>query len=184
MSSLYANFTFQAIYYGVGYVAPRIDLNGAAAETDFTATSSGGAAVLATDPTATMTDIDSANFASLTAAIVGSHAGDTLTANTGGTSITASYSAGTLSLTGSDTVANYQAVLRTIRYQNTAAGPGVSVVTINVTANDGFLDSNTAVATIDIPPILDLDSVAAAPVLPPAGTTAAPTPAERCQSPT
>jgi hypothetical protein len=52
-------------------------------------------------------------------------------------------------------------VLRTIRYQNTAAGPGVSVVTINVTANDGFLDSNTAVATIDIPPILDLDSVAA-----------------------
>ena len=160
LSSLYANFTFQAIYYGVGYVAPRIDLNGAAAETDFTATSSGGAAVLATDPTATMTDIDSANFASLTVAIAGTHVGDTLTANTSGTSITASYANGTLSLSGSDTIAHYQTVLRTIKYQNTAGGPGADMVTLNFTANDGTQNSNTAVATIDLPPSLDLDGVA------------------------
>ena len=142
---------------------PAVDLDATAGGTGYTQTYS-GTPVMITNANATVTDADSPtlpNLASITAAIVGTHAGDTLTANTAGTSITASYSAGTLSLTGSDTVANYQAVLRTIRYQNTAGGPGVSVVMIDVTANDGFLDSNTAVATIDIPPILDLDSVAA-----------------------
>ena len=101
-----------------------------------------------------------ANLASLTAAIVGTHAGDTLTANTSGTSISASYASGTLSLTGSDTPAHYQTVLQTIKYGNSGA-PGVDTITIDVTANDGSLNSTTAVSTINLTPQIDLDTVVA-----------------------
>ena len=51
------------------------------------------------------------------------------------------YSSGTLSITGSQTVANYQKMLRLISYNNTAGGPGVSSFTASVTATDGTLTS-------------------------------------------
>ena len=43
-----------------------------------------------------------------------------LAANIAGTSITAAYSAPTLTLSGSDTVAHYQQVLRTVTSNNTS----------------------------------------------------------------
>ena len=45
---------------------------------------------------------------------------EVLAADTSGTSISASYAGSVLSLTGSDSVANYQQVLRTITYDNVA----------------------------------------------------------------
>jgi len=60
-----------------------------------------------------------------------------------GTSITAdSYdsSSGVLLLHGSDTLAHYQQVLRTVKYENDAAPPNPTDRTINVVANDGALE--------------------------------------------
>ncbi len=81
------------------------------------------------------------------------HTGDVLAANTTGTTITQSFAGGTLSLTGSDTLADYQAVLRSITYNNTLSGPGVAVETASVVATDTGppLTSAPVTATINMP---------------------------------
>ena len=109
---------------GVANTAPTVDLNGAAAGTSYTASWSGSAAVAITDAAnATVTD-DGTTLASMTVTLTSPHTGDVLAANTSGTSITQSYSAGTLTLSGVDTLADYQTVLRTITYNNTIGRSG------------------------------------------------------------
>jgi hypothetical protein len=52
---------------------------------------------------------------------------------------------GTLTLSGTDTVANYQAVLRSVTYTNSSATPNMATRTVSFTASDG-----TSAATRDI----------------------------------
>ena len=53
-------------------------------------------------------------------------------------------------MSGSDTVANYQAALRASTYQNTAEAPSPLVRTISFTVNDGAANSNTVTRTITV----------------------------------
>jgi ELWxxDGT repeat protein len=74
------------------------------------------------------TDDNSATFASATVAIVGgtfANDGDVLSASTSGTSISASYNSSTetLTLTGSDTLANYQQVLDSVTLSTPSHNP-------------------------------------------------------------
>jgi len=85
-------------------------------------------------------------------------AGDVLTANVTGTSITATYNAaGTLTLTGADTLAHYQSVLDSVTYSSTSAdarsgGADVSR-TITWSVNDGvFSNATTQTSTVNIVP--------------------------------
>src|SRR5438876_128017 len=74
-------------------------------------------------PALTVSDSDNANLASATVRISGGFLpGDVLATNVSGTGITASYDAvdGTLRLTGSDTLAHYQQVLRTVVFSSTS----------------------------------------------------------------
>ena len=113
--------------------APVVDLDADDSQgttgSDFAVTfTEGTPAVLLEDPTdATVTDVDSATLASLTVTITNllDTGSEVLTADVTGTSITANYVPGTgvLTLTGPDTVANFQTVLRKIRYQNTDVDP-------------------------------------------------------------
>jgi hypothetical protein len=135
---------------------PVVDLNGAGgAGTDSFNLWSGSPVAIA-DPTATLGDPDNTTLASLTVALASPHIGDVLAANVSGTSIGASFNGTSLVLSGSDTLAHYQQVLRSVTYHNTAGGPGVTSLTINVVANDGTANSNTAVSTVTInqPPTL------------------------------
>src|SRR6185503_10143108 len=75
------------------------------------------------EPGLTVTDFDSATLASATVKITaGTFAGDgdVLAASTAGTNITVSYnaSAETFTLTGADTLANYQSVLDHVTFQS------------------------------------------------------------------
>jgi VCBS repeat-containing protein len=75
---------------------------------------------------ADVSDADSPSLDSVTVRIAsGMVAGDTLAADTTGTSITASYDAvtGTLLLSGTDGVGNYQQVLRTVTYVSSSDNP-------------------------------------------------------------
>ena len=113
--------------------------------------------------TATLTDPDSPNLASVFAVLDSPQTGDRLAANTSGTNITAIFNNSTLNLFGSDTAAHYQQVLRTITYDNTNGGPGVSNELVEVTASDGALVSPAATAAIAIdlcPPVIDLNGTA------------------------
>ena len=77
-------------------------------------------------------------------------AAESLSADTTGTSITASYNSGTgvLTLSGADTVANYQQVLRTVSYNNTSENPDTTARSITFVANDGTNDSNVGITTV------------------------------------
>lgn len=150
--------------------APEIDLDGndssGQSGADFAVTFvESGPAILIVDGTdSILSDVDSPNLASLTVTITNllDGAAETLTADTSGTAITANYVSGVLTLSGSDTVANYKQVLRTIRYDNASGSPNSTTRTITFLANDGALNSNLATAFVSITsvnntPVIDLD---------------------------
>jgi hypothetical protein len=64
---------------------------------------------------------------------------------------------GVLTVSGSASVADYQAVLRSVRYNNTASSPNTNDRTISFRVNDGTTNSNTVVSiiTINKPPAIE-----------------------------
>jgi hypothetical protein len=111
-----------------------------------------GGPVRIADTDATLSDVDSATLASLQVVLMNQFDGanEVLAATTTGTSITANYTAGVLTLSGVDSVANYQQVLRTITYQNASQNPDTTPRIIEFVANDGTLSSNLATATVNV----------------------------------
>src|SRR5262249_28640728 len=107
---------------------------------------------------ATVSDVDNAFLQSATVSISIDtfFAGDILSADVTGTSITKSYNAttGVLTLTGNDTLAHYQQVLESVTYVSTSSNPtnfGVDPTrTISWVVNDGTLDSTTQTTTLNI----------------------------------
>jgi hypothetical protein len=75
---------------------------------------------------------------------------------------------GTLTLSGSDTVANYQAALWSVKYRNTSSTPSLVTRTVSFKANDGVMDTATLTRDISVsaPPagfnVLSLTSVSSA----------------------
>jgi len=118
-----------------------------------------GGPVAIADSDAVLTDTDDTNLVSLTVTItnLADGAAESLAANTGGTGITASYDSGTgvLTLSGNDTVANYQQVLRTVTYNNTSHNPGTTARVITFVANDGSSNSNVATTTVTVAAVND-----------------------------
>jgi VCBS repeat-containing protein len=117
------------------------------------------------DNTITITDSDSANLTGATVQISSNYVnGQDILAFAPIGPITGSFNAatGTLTLTGTDTVANYQAALRTVTYSNTSNNPSTAPRTVSWQVNDGAGVnnlSNVATSTITV------TSVNSAPVL-------------------
>ena len=121
----------------------------------------------------TVTDTDDTNMASGTVTVgTGYTAGQDVLAFTNQNGITGSWSAPTMTLTGSATKANWQTALRSITYNNTSNTPNTGNRTINFVVNDGSFNSNTAAKTVSVAAVND------APVnsVPGAQTTAMNTP--------
>jgi hypothetical protein len=115
-----------------------------------TAYTQGGPSVTV-DSGATASDVDSANLASAQVRIsAGFQAGDSLDFGDQN-GISGSYNAatGVLTLSGSASVANYQAALRSIKYATTNPTPSASK-TVEFKVNDGALDSNAATKGIAV----------------------------------
>jgi subtilase family serine protease len=108
------------------------------------------------------TDSDNTNLAGATIQITGNYqSGQDVLAFINTANITGSWNAttGALTLTGSDTVANYQAALRSVTYRNSSDNPSALTRTVSFTVNDGAANSNTATRNITIvvvndPPVL------------------------------
>lgn len=113
---------------------------------------SGGGAVSVVGIDATLTDADTANLQSLKVTITNRQNGsnESLAAVTTGTSITANYAFGVLTLSGSDTVANYQQVLRTVTYNNSQNPATGTSRTLTFSANDGLANSNIGTTTLSL----------------------------------
>ncbi|MCP5303552.1 MAG: tandem-95 repeat protein [Pseudomonadales bacterium] len=140
--------------------APVIDLDAddssGASSADFliTFTENGGAVSLADVIDASLIDVDGGNLVGLTVTLSNPLDGtsELLTADTSGTSIVAVYDSGTgvLTLSNSDSIANYQQVLRTIQYNNTSEVPDLTNRVLYVVAEDGTEYSNTATVTVSM----------------------------------
>src|SRR4029077_12483886 len=126
----------------------------------------------------TVSDADNATLVSATVSIAGGFlAGDTLGfTNQGG--ITGSYNAatGVLSLSGSATVAQYQAALESVSFSSSSHNPTNFATdtsrSISWAVNDGTLPSNLATTTITITAVNDapvLSNVAAGAIFAQAG---------------
>ncbi len=131
----------------------------AAATATFT---QGGAVTLS--PSVTVSDPASTSLASATVSVTGdtfAGDGDVLATSTSGTSITASYdsSTETLTLTGSDTLADYQTVLERVTFNSTTLNPtdyGSDPTRLaEWVVNDGAATSTTATTTVSITNVND-----------------------------
>lgn len=122
-------------------------------------------AILATDP-------DSANASGATIQITGAYVStqDSLVfTNTLNITGTWNSSTGTMTLSGSDTFANYQAALRAVKYSNSSNAPNVTQRTVSFTITDSSgAPSNTVTRGITITPqndppkLISIESTAAA----------------------
>ena len=103
-------------------------------------------------------DIDSPLLASAKVTISGNYQGDEdvlSLAPWGAVSGTWDAATGVLSLSGIDTVANYQSALRLVKYLDTSDNPSALVRTLTVVVNDGLLDSPAVTRTLSVTPVND-----------------------------
>ncbi|MCK1293045.1 VCBS domain-containing protein [Bradyrhizobium sp. 30] len=115
-------------------------------------------AATAIDPALTVSDVDSANLASATVQITGNYVNSQdVLGFTNQNGITGSFNAatGTLTLTGSSSVANYQTALDSVTYFNTSDNPLSLARTVTIITNDGAANSVAVTDTINVTPVND-----------------------------
>ena len=108
--------------------------------------------------TITLSDLDNASMASATVQITGNYQNDQdVLSFTNTAGITGSWNAGsgTLTLSGVDSVANYQAALRAVKYANTSDNPSTLARTVSFTGNDGTVNGNTVTRNITVTAVND-----------------------------
>ncbi|HTV67651.1 MAG TPA: FG-GAP-like repeat-containing protein, partial [Rhizobiaceae bacterium] len=153
----FLNFTTAA-----AAVDPTLDLDGdnssGVAGSGYQATyTENGAGVAIVDTDVTITD-DGATMQSATITLTNHQPGDVLTVNGAPPAgITANYNplTGVLDISGTGTVAQYQALLQQILFSNSSDAPSTTDRTITMTVNDGTADSNVATATIHVTAVND-----------------------------
>ncbi|MEM8677467.1 MAG: calcium-binding protein, partial [Cyanobacteria bacterium P01_G01_bin.67] len=134
--------------------APLLDLNGDADDIDATASiSDNGGTFPLLDNNLTISDSESQNLAGATVTIQNplDSNSELLAATTTG-NITVNYDAdtSTLTLSGSDTIVNYQQVLSSVTYTNNAANPDTTPREISFVVDDGASFNNfSPVATVN-----------------------------------
>ena len=158
LQGIYTNSLFTVANDGSGHTNVIVEaapvLNNVAANGPYTKLGP----TVTLSPGLTVSDVDSQTLASAMVSITGGtfYTGDTLAANTTGTSISASYNAatGVLSLTGIDTVAHYQAVLESVTYNSISSDPTNSGTdnnrTISWVVNDGTVNSLTRTSILPV----------------------------------
>jgi hypothetical protein len=134
--------------------APVLDLDGSTAGTGYANYFVvSGTPVAIADIDAVVTDVDSATLSSATVTLSGATAADTLAfTNVGMGNIAGTYNAltGVMSLTsagGTATTSQWQAALKAVTFYTSSS---TALRTINVTVNDGSLNSNTATTTVNV----------------------------------
>ena len=136
-----------------------------------------GSAATVIDNTITVADPDTATLASATAQITGGYVnGEDVLSFTNTPNITGTFApaTGTLTLSGADTLLNYQTALRAVRYNNTSDTPSTAARTVSWIGNDGIANSVAVTSTINVSATDDAPTAVAdsATVVEDAGATA------------
>ncbi len=143
-----ANFAFS---FTPVNVPPVLTAGGTLAYTENQAAS-------AIDTTITVNDADSVNLTGASAQITAGYVnGEDLLSFTNTPNISAVFVAasGTLTLTGSDTLAAYQTALRSVRYANSSDTPSTAARTVTWIGSDGVASSAAVTSTITVTAVDD-----------------------------
>ncbi|TWO62676.1 tandem-95 repeat protein, partial [Caenimonas sedimenti] len=141
--------------------APTLDLDGndssgAAGNNYATTFTEGGAAVSVGDADVAIVDPDNTNLVSATITLTNAQAADVLAVAgvlPGG--ILSSIVGNVVTLTGSATLAQYQAAIAQVTFSNTSDNPNTTPRTITVVVNDGAANSAAATTTVTVVPVND-----------------------------
>ena len=119
-------------------------------------------APLAITGSTTVSDVDDTNIESAVVSISSNFSVDDVLNFTDQSGITGSYDSvnGTLTLTGSATLVEYQAALQSISYENTSDDPSDLTRTVTFLVNDGDVDSNIVSRDIDFTAVNDAPTLA------------------------
>ena len=158
--------------------APVIDLDGddsAAAGNDFAVNfTEGGSAVYIADTDISITDVDGTNLVGATITINSAESGDLLTIGSIPAGITASgYDSvtGTITLSGTASLADYQSAIRAIQFSNDGSTVNANR-SIDVVVTDGSSNSNIATTDVTINTLPTVSVTDVSVQEPVAGTTA------------
>ncbi len=143
---------------------PNFDANGSAAGINSTAIfteDAGPTGIIPATATLQSSLSSSMSGAVLTLTNAPDGSSESLSADTSTTAISASYSATTrqLTLSGIDTIQNYQKVLRTVKYNNTSQAPDTTSRIVNVVVSNYGILSQTSVVTINIVGVNDTPAI-------------------------
>lgn len=112
----------------------------------------------------TVTDSDSPNLVNAEVKILSnyaSHQDELVFTDTSNISGSWNPATGTLTLSGVDTVANYELALQSVRYVNHSDEPIVTSRVVSFTVNDGGVDSSVVTASINLTAVNDAPEIAA-----------------------
>jgi hypothetical protein len=149
--------------------APTLDLNSTDPSLNSTATFTEDQPAVTLAPNTAIGDVDNTNLLSATITLTNplDTTAESLSVDTSATpaiSAGGGYNSGTgvLTLSGSDTLAHYQQVLQTIKYDNTSQNANTTPRVVNFVVNDGSNDSNSPTSTVTIhvvndPPVVDMN---------------------------
>jgi hypothetical protein len=121
--------------------------------TDATTLVYGGSSSVDIDSTLTVTDIDSSTLVSAEVQLAnGFVQGEDTLVFVDQLGITGTFDGvtGTLTLTGSATVADYETALRSVKYQNINSSPTFGMLTVGFTVNDGTDVSSVATRNLEV----------------------------------
>ncbi|MDK9703948.1 MAG: tandem-95 repeat protein [Sulfuritalea sp.] len=134
--------------------APVLDLDGSAAGTGFSnyfiRAGGSSSAVRIADLDDVVSDVDSANLSGATVTLTNVQVGDVLAAGTLPSGISAAIAGNVVTLSGSASVADYQAALQAVTFTNADPAASLTARNFTVTVTDGALVSNTANATVNV----------------------------------
>ena len=123
---------------------------------------------VAVAPALTVTDADDTNLESATVQITANYQnGQDVLAFTNQAGITGAFNAatGTLTLTGTSSVANYQIALQSVTYTNSSQNPSTLARTVQFQVNDGTVNSNTSTRNVTVAAVNDAPVVTAGTIL-------------------
>lgn len=118
------------------------------------------------DPAIAVTDIDDTTLTGATVQITGNYVnGEDALSFVNTPAITGVFDAasGLLTLTGTDTIASYQAALRAVRYQNLSGTPNTSTRLVTWIVTDGAASSAAGLSTINVLAVNDAPSFTVGP---------------------
>ena len=119
---------------------------------------------VAVAPALTVTDADDTNLESATVQITANYQnGQDVLAFTNQAGISGVFNAatGTLTLTGTSSVANYQLALQSVTYTNASQNPSTLARTVQFQVNDGTVNSNASTRTVTVAAVNDAPVVTA-----------------------